>query len=253
LAPAQSIAAIIGSGAPQAIIGSGAPQAIIGSGAPQAIIGSGAPQAIIGSGAPQAINGSGAPQVIIGSGAPQAIIGSGAPQAIIGSGAPQAIIGSGAPQAIIGSGAPQAIIGSGSPFELVVLGSVSDYAGTEMTVLGQTVFTSSATNFHNGSAATLASGRLAAVFGMVSETGIYASDVVFLPGRFVEGASTVLVSGYVTESSDPEGVFKLGALEVIPLEAGVSSEAWSVAANSVVKAEGVLVGGRLYASRVEAL
>ena len=179
-----------------------------------------------------------------------AIIGSGSPQAIIGSGAPQAIIGSGSPQAIIGSGAPQASIGSGSPFALLAFGAVTQQADGSVSILGQRVFLTEATRFHRGNANALKAGRVAAVFGIASADGIFASDVYLIPGQFVEGTTTAYVAGYVTEGSSSSGFFKIGDLAVYPDSAGTNPLVWTLDTGTFVQVEGVLIGGRLHAASI---
>jgi hypothetical protein len=203
-----------------------------------------------------AIIGSGvSTEAIIGSGvSSQAIIGSGvSTEAIIGSGvSSQAIIGSGvSAEAIIGSGrSTQAIIGSGSPFDLAAVGA-AELGGEGLTVLGQTVHITSATQFHAGSSEALSSGRLVAIFGLPASNGVWASDVLFLPGRFVEGSSATFIAGYVTEGSDDAGVFKIGSLAVIPAQAGSDPEAWNILPGTLVRITGVVFDGRLFVNSIK--
>ncbi|MEJ2514511.1 MAG: DUF5666 domain-containing protein, partial [Gammaproteobacteria bacterium] len=196
------------------------------------------------------IIGSGSPQAIIGSGSPQAIIGSGSPQAIIGSGSPQAIIGSGSPQAIIGSGSPKAIIGSG--VELLALGLVEQSDGETITVLGQTIFVTEATRLYAQRPATSGNSRPVAVFGMLKDdgTGIVASDIVILNGRYVEGATPSYLAGYATKGSDAEGVFSVGGIEIVPAAAGSAPSAWAISEGDFVRATGLVLQGRLHAAKL---
>jgi len=250
-APSDASSAIIGTGSPEAIIGTGT-QAIIGTGT-QAIIGTGSPQAIIGTGT-QAIIGTGkqAAEAIIGTGT-QAIIGTGS-QAIIGTGT-QAIIGTGSPEAIIGTGTQaiigtgtQAIIGTGSQvsaFELVALGPIDYVEDGAVMVLGQRVDTTNAAHLGEYSP-----GTVIAVFGMWSDTGIIASDVMTLDSSFVGGSTQTYLAGPATSVPSKTGVVQIGDLEVQIAAAGADPVAWDVAEGDFVEVIGTYLDGRMYAEEL---
>ena len=241
--PLSAIAASAPSDASSAIIGTGSPEAIIGTGT-QAIIGTGT-QAIIGTGSPQAIIGTGT-QAIIGTGkqAAEAIIGTGT-QAIIGTGS-QAIIGTGT-QAIIGTGT-QAIIGTGSQvsaFELVALGPIDYVEDGAVMVLGQRVDTTNAAHLGEYSP-----GTVIAVFGMWSDTGIIASDVMTLDSSFVGGSTQTYLAGPATSVPSKTGVVQIGDLEVQIAAAGADPVAWDVAEGDFVEVTGTYLDGRMYAEEL---
>ena len=234
--PLSAIAASAPSDASSAIIGTGSPEAIIGTGT-QAIIGTGT-QAIIGTGSPEAIIGTGT----------QAIIGTGSPQAIIGTGT-QAIIGTGkqAPEAIIGTGT-QAIIGTGSQvsaFELVALGPIDYVEDGAVMVLGQRVDTTNAAHLGEYSP-----GTVIAVFGMWSDAGITASDVMMLDSRFVGGSTQTYLAGPATSVPSKTGVVQIGDLEVQIAAAGADPVAWDVAEGDFVEVTGTYLDGRMYAEEL---
>ena len=265
-APSDASSAIIGTGSPEAIIGTGT-QAIIGTGTQamigtgtqaiigtgkQAIIGTGSREAIIGTGT-QAIIGTGSPEAIIGTGT-QAIIGTGSPEAIIGTGTQaiigtgkQAIIGTGSPEAIIGTGT-QAIIGTGSQvsaFELVALGPIDYVEDGAVTVLGQRVDTTNAVHLSEYSP-----GAVIAVFGMWSDAGIIASEVMTLDSSFVGGSTQTYLAGPATSVPSETGVVQIGDLEVQIAAAGADPVAWDVAEGDFVEVTGTYLDGRMYAEEL---
>jgi hypothetical protein len=269
---------IVGTGAStQGIVGTGAStQGIVGTGAStQGIVGTGAStQGIVGTGAStQGIVGTGAStQGIVGTGAStQGIVGTGAStQGIVGTGAStQGIVGTGAStQGIVGTGAStQGIVGTGKAgavqgmnratfrewgattnrggFPLLAYGPIDRVTDNGYVVLGQHVFTSTEVT-----ATLFDAGTTVAVFGVISDEGIFADRVVRIDEASVEGSSLVFLGGIVSNGPAADGSIQIGGLKVVIGSAGTHPESFALEAGDYVEVTGVRFAKMLLAESI---